>query len=487
MSLLSHLYTHPPRYGPEWGSGGIFGLKYYRGVLYYTLAFEAEVYFIDHGGLRLLYRFEKVGLQPASGGDTYNAVEVVDNRIFFGGWVHAPARYRGKTRYGSTIDFSNKYSHVHYYDIDNNSVELLWRESMHDPERWVGEVSEIVYNPYSDELLIARADGHENLGVYSISPRSRKVERVLEKPALKGAQHLDQACFAIHTYPQGFRGIECIDVVTGEKLVKEFTPLAIDGDAVLNPQVGPVTSAYGWLLTFVKGGVILSDVFEDQHHLVRLLDIPYLQLGPTRTKLVHLGGGVLIPYNTYTHGVVRASGEEVEAKRYLSAIASPTLLLYIAPPAVKIAAALGARVTSLEVVGDKVLLATNTMANTGRYDASPFDQGWRGFTVLDHSIVASSSPPLQIVLAGWMVRDKTFGGIPLTGYREAKLIIYSSKSNELQVNEYFLTIPPMVVERDKLAVNPGKNTIDLRSYSGIVSFKFTKPLSDEEAVVIDLK
>jgi len=154
---------------------------------------------------------------------------------------------------------------------------------------------------------------------------------------------------------------------------------------------------------------------------------------------------------------------------------------------VKIAAVLGARVTSLEVVGDKVLLATNTMANTGRYDASPFDQGWRGFTVLDHSIVASSPPPLQMVFAGWMIRDKTFGGIPLTGYREAELVIYSGKSNELQVNEYFLTIPPMVVERDKLTVNPGKNAIDLRSYSGIVSFKFTKPLGDEEVVVIDLK
>jgi len=31
-----------PRYGPEWGSGVIFNLKYYSGVLYFILIFEAD-------------------------------------------------------------------------------------------------------------------------------------------------------------------------------------------------------------------------------------------------------------------------------------------------------------------------------------------------------------------------------------------------------------------------------------------------------------
>ena len=38
--ILSELGV--PGYRPEWGSGGVFGLTYHRGTLYFTLAFEAE-------------------------------------------------------------------------------------------------------------------------------------------------------------------------------------------------------------------------------------------------------------------------------------------------------------------------------------------------------------------------------------------------------------------------------------------------------------
>lgn len=133
MDKLLPEYLYSPRYGPEWGSGGIFGLKYHRGVLYYTLAFEAIANFIhvSEGRVRR-YRFEQVGPLPTSGGDTCNAVEAVDNTIYFGGWVHAPAIYRGReVRLGATISFRNKYSHVHAYDIEEDSITLLWKESMH--------------------------------------------------------------------------------------------------------------------------------------------------------------------------------------------------------------------------------------------------------------------------------------------------------------------------------------------------------------------
>ena len=70
MKLFKSLRTHSPRYGPEWGSGGIFGLKYHKDTLYYTLAFEAEAHFVKDY-MEYVYRFEQVGPAPHSGGDTY--------------------------------------------------------------------------------------------------------------------------------------------------------------------------------------------------------------------------------------------------------------------------------------------------------------------------------------------------------------------------------------------------------------------------------
>ena len=128
------------------GVVGVFRLKYNRGVLYYTLAFEAKAYFIDHGGIRRIYDYDLVGPGPHSGGDTYNASATVDEYIYFGGWVHAPATYRGRSGRGATIGFENKYSHVHEYDTSSDKLRLVWKESMHHPEEWVGEVSEIIYN-----------------------------------------------------------------------------------------------------------------------------------------------------------------------------------------------------------------------------------------------------------------------------------------------------------------------------------------------------
>jgi len=154
--ILGMLHDHPPSYAPEWGSGGIFGLKYYRGVLYYTLAFDAVSYFITDSGVER-YRFEQVGPLPTSGGDTYNAVEAVDDVIYFGGWVHAPAAYEGgESSLRGTISFTNKYSHVHLYDIGDRRISLLWKEGAGRGDEWAGEVSEIIYNPVQDELLIAR-------------------------------------------------------------------------------------------------------------------------------------------------------------------------------------------------------------------------------------------------------------------------------------------------------------------------------------------
>lgn len=487
--IIDHLSEHPPNYGPEWGSGGIFGLKYHRGILYYMLAFEAQGYFIDHNGIKKIYEFEKLGSKPVSGGDTYNAVCTVDDTIFFGGWVHAPAVYRGRSDKGSTIDFRNKYSHVHMYDINNNDVVLIWKESIHDPEKWVGEVSEILYDPYDQKLLLARADGHINLGVYELDPVDGKARKLLDEPALKGTLHLDYACFSIHYFPEGFQGIECIDLIEKKTVIEkiDLNKYAIDNGEVLYPQVGPVSSLYGRVFAFVKGGVVIYDPVDREKYFIRLLDIPYSQLAPARTNTKIFGGGILVAYNMFVHSVVNPTSEfEIVAKRITNTIVSPTLLLYVAPPLVKIVGAFGARITSIEVIGEYILLAHNTMANTARYDASPHDQGVRGFTILNTNIINNPPPSVTIAIPGWMIKEKVFGGIPLTGYKDPKLIIKTKKENKLTINEYVFTIPPMMTYSETISINSGRTTVSLNNYSGIVSFKFEKSIDADDIIIIDL-
>ncbi len=117
--LETLLEDHGPGLGPEWGSGGVYGLLLHRGFLYYTLSFEARARFLDLKSCSVVeYDYGLVGPAPRSGGDTYNASTSVDGVIYFGGWVHAPAAWSpgAGAGGGGTVSFVNKYSHVHSFD-----------------------------------------------------------------------------------------------------------------------------------------------------------------------------------------------------------------------------------------------------------------------------------------------------------------------------------------------------------------------------------
>ncbi len=468
MSIIERLPSHYPGYGPEWGSGGVYGLRYYRGVLYYTLAFEGKAYFYDRDGLRRRYDFTLVGDPPTSGGDTYNAVAVVDDRIYFGGWIHAPAIYRGRGEGGSTIDFRNKYSHVHYYDISEDKIELLWRDSIHHPERWAGEISEIIYNPYMDELLVARGDGHENLGVYSIDPKTRRSEKILDHPTIYGSQHIDYACFSIHRW--SWRGVECVDLITHDKIVykvKNISEISLDGDTSYYPLDGAVASLMNRLYMFVRGGVVYGDPLDPEYEplrFVRLLDLGRSQLGAHRVNPLYIGGGILIAFNTYTHAVMNPMDEEGRrAQRYMNTVVSPTLLLYFSPPTIRIVGAFGARITSMERIGDKIVLATNTQANLGWRDATPFDIGVRDFTILPIDVINRDPPPVIIDIPPHMHTETWFGGIPLTGYKEPKMIIESGKTTKMHIASIKNSLNG-IEEEVYINIKPGRNIIDLSNY-----------------------
>lgn len=483
--MIERLYRFPPRYGPEWGSGGIFGLRYHNSVLYFTVAFEAEAHFVSTSWHRI-YRFEEAGHLPTSGGDTYNAVDTVDEYIYFGGWVHAPARYAGRRGRGGVILFYDKFSHVHSYDTAEDRVVLLWKEGIGHESRWAGEVSDIVYDPVNDRLLLARGDGHERLGIYSLSRRGGKAEAISHNSALKGSLLSDYACFD-HTssWREGVKAIQCLDLVEGrlEVFQIDYVKNSIDYNPPLFPQSGCAVSAYGKYMHFVRGGVLMGNpIAGEEMTFYRLFDFGLSGYGPLRTLALPVGGGILTAFNAYTHGMLypRTDEEKMFAEA-TGRIVGPTVLLYVTPPQARIVATLGARVTSMEKVGDKILLGTSTTANYGALDAGPVDAGWKDILAVDTDILFREPPPATFLVAGRQVLDMAWGGIPLYGYKKPKLLVNASKDNALTVYTYDISIPPIQAERDRLRIARGRNTVDLSAFKGVVSFKFEK--GDEKMLV----
>jgi hypothetical protein len=299
-------YRFPPRYGPEWGSGGIFGLRYHRGILYFTLAFEAEAHFINvKSGEEKTYDFTLLGDSPTSGGDTYNAVETVDEFIYFGGWAHAPAIYREDRQ----ILFTNKYSHVHAYDTEEGSVELIWKDSIHHESEWAGEVSDIIYDPYNDRLLLAREDGHANLGVYSINRNTGAAERLLKRPSPKGVLVHDSAFFGVgKNFDWGLMEFWALDLISGKW--DEFKPGgSVDGAPYLRPALGAMASAYNRAFAFVRGGIFAGNPYMGEElTFYRLFDFHTLY-APFRVNAINVGGGILTAFNAHHDGPYRREDE----------------------------------------------------------------------------------------------------------------------------------------------------------------------------------
>ena len=492
-NILESLAWHRPRYAPEWGSGGIFGLRYHRGYLYYTLAFEALAFFISsvQNHEILLYDFNAVGSPPRSGGDTYNAVEAVDNLVFFGGWIHAPAIFKGKSGRRAEISFRYKYSHVHAFDVDEERVKLLWKDSIHNERYWAGEVSDILYDPVNDRLLIARGDGHEKLGIYGLDYRRGKASLIDSSVALKGELYMDYACFGLRLTPESGERlrenphITCIDLVEDTiHKVKLNERGYIDGGGPRTPDVVLTASAYSKFYAFQRGGMVYGDPIEGDLLFTRLYDLPGAPMGPVRTSMIYLNGGILVPYNYFSESTI---GERK--------ICSPSILLYITPPTARVVGVFGARITSIEAIGDKVLLATNTNANLTRKESTPIDIGVRGFTVLNHDSILSATPQpyrLRLELPKLLKESKwgmpsIYGGIPMSGYKSTILRFKCEGECRVTVYSYDLSTYPGEEERDVYRVDNGNgmNKLILEGYgSSIISFEFKGRLKSD--VVIDV-
>jgi hypothetical protein len=471
-------FDYPPRYGPEWGSGGIFGLKNHRGVLFFDLAFEAEAHFVTKDEDKV-YRFDLVGEGPPSGGDTYNAVEAVDDQIYFGGWVHAPAVYKGRKDAGGNISFRNKFSHLHAYDIREAKVKLLWSDTVREESEWAGEISEVIYDPVGDRLVLARGDGHRNLGIFAANRRDGKVERISDQPGLKGTHFLDYLCFDVQSgWTEGMQSIQTLDLVTKKWSVAplDYTAMSVDGGNAHWPSPGCAMSAYSNLFFFVHGGAVVGDPVDAPRDLrfLRLFDFgtPY---SPSRTMAKSVAGGVMVAFNAYSHGVRRAgSGPDS------SPIAGPSVLLYITPPQARIVGAFGARITGFEKVGSELLVAASNEANLGFDDATPVDTGHRDLSLFDLGGLLQKSPPVTFHISGSSFGEDTWGGIPVDGYSRCELQCDVSKANRLEINEYRFSLPVLPARRESNELSSGRNNLDLSGYHGVLSFRLAESDPDSQ-------
>ena len=355
-------------------------------------------------------------------------------------------------------------------------MDLLWRECIAHESRWAGEISDIIYDPVNDRLLLARGDGHENLGIYSLSRSGGRPSVISHNKTLKSFPLSDYACFD-HTasWRGGVRAIQCLDLVENklETFQLDYAKNSIDYNVAFFTQSGCAVSAYGKYMHFVGGGVLIGNPIAGENMtFYRLFDFGLSGYGPLRTVALPVGGGILTAFNAYTHGILYPRTEE--EKMFAEAtnrIVGPMVLLYITPPQAKIVATLGARVTSIEKVGDKLLLGTSTTANYGALDAGPVDAGWKDVLAVDTNMLFKDSPPATFVVSGSQVLDMAWGGIPLFGYRYPKLVISASRDNMLTVYIYDISIPPLQAEEDRLKIARGRNVVDLSSFKGIISFK----------------
>ncbi|NJF24934.1 DUF2139 domain-containing protein [Thermococcus sp. Bubb.Bath] len=473
--MLLRNYSFPGRYGPEWGSGGIFGLRYHNSVLYFTLAFEAEAHFMDMANdEEKTYDFTLVGNAPTSGGDTYNAVETVDEFIYFGGWVHAPAIYREDRR----ILFNNKYSHVHAYDTEEGNVRLLWKDSIHHETDWAGEISDIIYDPYGDRLLLAREDGHTNLGVYSLNRKTGKADPLITEPSPKGTRVHDVAFFGVgNNFTGGVREFRVLDLISGKW--DSFKPgESVDEKPYERPELGAMATAYNRALAFVRGGIFAGNPYMGEElTFYRLFDFPTFY-APLRVNAINVGGGILTAFNAHHDASYRRDSAETGIDwDFTNTVVGSSVLVYVAPPMVKIVGAFGARVTSIEKMNGKILVATNTTPNTGATEATPFDTGNRDIVVLDEKILQERAPAVSFSLPLGLLRKtgkEIFGGIPLDGYRSARAVFYVKDDVKLKVYEYDLSLLPDKAEEETFDLKAGRNVVDLRTFSGIVSFELEK-------------
>jgi hypothetical protein len=468
------------RLAPEWGSGGVYSLAAPRWGVFYVLSFEGLAVSASctegERGIAVASIAELAGLKGGRsvGGDTYNARTLVDSRVFFAGWAHFAGeedlRSVAATR---RLSFSSKYSYFAVWDGDEMEGWVAWMDGPGRGGEWPGEVSEILYNPVRDSLLLARGDGHFSLGVYEAPVPRRKGSRVSAalvdgfRP-LKGALGLDAACFSSHRGWGGSPGLACYDAATLRRFYSAESRGAVDGWPLRHYRSGPVFHLGTYVYVAHRGGVTLFDPLGGgSPRTYRLLDFPGSTYGPLRVNAEPALGGYLVPF---THSAATIKGGDYPEEIYVEArrLSAPTLLVYFYHRGVRVAGVAGYRVTSLTSRGGLLAVAWNTEPNLERLDLTLSEHGEKGITILSlESLLESRPPPLRI---SYSPRPgDAFGGLPLEGYLRVEAVLKGCPGGTLRV--YYYDLASEAPEAEVYRVEGGGALrISLDAGGGLASF-----------------
>jgi hypothetical protein len=270
-------------------------------------------------------------------------------------------------------------------------------------------------------------------------------------------------------------GIQTLDLVTGKWSERDvnFERDSVDGGGAYWPNAGCAISAYSRVFFFVRGGVLVGDPIGDLEEMrfVRLFDFG-TDYSPSRTVAKPVGGGILVPFSAYSQSFLRPRNEfERKMKGRANFVNGPSVLLYITPPQARVVCALGGRVTSMEKVGGELLVAASTGANLSADDATPVDTGYRDLSIFKLGDLLNGHPPLIFNVLGEHVMANRWGGIPISGRREAEMRLTLSKENVLTIYEYDLSLPVQQARPETTGLKEGRQLVDLSGYRGIVSFR----------------
>jgi len=429
----------------------------------------------------VIYNYELVGLKPVVGGDTYGTAAWLEDKLFFGGWVIAPVIYNRET---NIISRREKYAHIHSFDPKTYKIDLVMKDSIHDDERWAGEVSDLVADDMNNLLWVCRGDGHEHLGLYIFNGKS--VRLFNDYPALKGTIYTDclitVAQNTKYEHVQNYILLVNLRNFSTKKISFSNFPTRltsdIDNENIMQSSwCGSIFVVANRVYFGTENSLIIGDptgVYRLSPENVAYMlfvnsNVQYV-LG-WRCKPCYIGSGALVPLNPFDNNTLTLRPT------------NPAVLLLLKENMAKIVLT-APFISAVDCDGTYVYVAVSD-APYETWIYNPYRISRPRIIKLPIEKVLNGSSPIHICLwsgnydpAGYKKWDwgpqvngvrGWIGGIPLMGYRNAEAVFILKKTNVLYVSEYDFNYHYGVT---KYHLSEGRNAVDLSSFKGFVALKF---------------
>jgi len=435
---------------------------------------DAKV-FLDDG---LIYRYEMVGTEPRSAGDTHGAIETDGKVVYFGGWVEAPAKRDPATQ---THDRSGKHSHLHVVDESGN-VKLLWKKSWDSSlstAEFYAEVTDLLWDPWRNTLWVTRGDiqmdEHPSLrddGIYYWDGQQLKPFRVNPGTGVYMRPYkMDMVADILIANSENGNTIYTYDFRSGTWM--DYTS-AIDlwGNpwSIPSGRGGFVRRFYGALgLLWQSCALIYYRGRLDQPFRAFPFFAAYhsdmsgylYRVGGRAQRPIQVGSGVIVPVNTPEFF---SGSDSMNGALVLFDGSTPRIVMQTP------------YVSGYATDGYYVYIAFGT------YNHEPGGIVWdtqRGAlsAIPVSEILRSPLTPVRMLLhygsySTTLGVNGYVGGIPLLGFDKKKLKVYVSTNATMTLMHYALGT--MLSETENVSLSSGWNTIDLSAYDFLVAFKFDK-------------